>query len=264
MSEYLSQKYPDSSLDDSKHYETVIIAKINRMFHSLELLVNSSSDEISARCLLRAILDSVATYSFIYCRPDQEEKMFRHYLYTLDGYKVYKDNYVCGIMEKEGRQPFESACNDIIEKIEEKLYHHIYSKNSNEIISSIIKEANWKYVSLTNNNRLGFIDLYKMMGIEDQTAKYFQQYLSQFSHGLCLSNTGPSNNELLKRVLSESILVAGAMVKSIYCSFPHKEILSDFSKSAVAQSLLKSSDFKVDELEDYLKSLDINNNRMLI
>lgn len=264
FSDFLSQKYPDSSLDDTKHFETVIIAKIKRMFHSLELLSNGFDDEISARSILRTILDSVATYSFIYGRSDTKEKMFRHYLYALDGYRVYRDAVVLGVMENRNRQSFEHVCNSIINQIEEKLYNHVYSHKPNLVVSRIIKEADWKYVSLSNNDKYGFIDLYKMMGIEDITANYFQQFLSQFSHGLCLSNYYTSDAERLNRVLLESIIVADKMIKAVCNSFPYKIMLSSFLKSTSVSKLLNSPEFKIDELAEYVKSLMEKEDRILI
>lgn len=88
---YLSEKYPNSSsIEDTKHYQTIIIERIVQMFHSLELLTKDTLDEVSARCVLRGILDSVTIYSFIYQRTDVDDMLFRHYLYALDGWREYK------------------------------------------------------------------------------------------------------------------------------------------------------------------------------
>ena len=70
---YLSKKYPENnSIEDTKHYQTIIIERIVQMFHSLELLTKNTLDEVSARCVLRGIIDSVTTYSFIYQRTDEK------------------------------------------------------------------------------------------------------------------------------------------------------------------------------------------------
>ena len=88
---YLSEKYPQSSsIEDTKHYQTIIIEKIVRMFHTLELLTKETVDEVSARCVFRGILDSITTYSFIYQRTNEEDMLFRHYLYALYGWREYK------------------------------------------------------------------------------------------------------------------------------------------------------------------------------
>ena len=76
--EYLSNKYPlSSSIDDTKHYQTVIITKIVQMFHSLELLTKNTLDEVSARCVLRGILDSVTAYCFVYQRSAEPYPSYR-------------------------------------------------------------------------------------------------------------------------------------------------------------------------------------------
>lgn len=71
FSEYLSNRYTESSLDNPDYYKTIIIQKIVQMFHTLERLVEESQDEVSARCVLRGILDSVTAYCFIYQREDK-------------------------------------------------------------------------------------------------------------------------------------------------------------------------------------------------
>ena len=74
--DFLSEKYLNSSsIEDTKHYQTVIKMKIVRLFHSIELLSKETLDEMSARCVLRGILGSVTTYSFIYQRPDLNDKL---------------------------------------------------------------------------------------------------------------------------------------------------------------------------------------------
>ena len=76
---FLSEKYSQSSsIEDTKHYQTVIIAKIVQMFHSIELLTKDTVDEVSARCVLRGILDSVTTYCFIYQRTDVQKTVDIH------------------------------------------------------------------------------------------------------------------------------------------------------------------------------------------
>ena len=84
FSGFLSQKYTEVSLDNPNHYKTIIIQKVVRMFHTLEQLVKETQDEVSARCVLRGILDSVTTYCFIYQREDIYDMMFRNYLYEID------------------------------------------------------------------------------------------------------------------------------------------------------------------------------------
>ena len=66
---YINKYKPKcNSSKDMKCYQTAIVQKIAKMFHSLELLSRNTLDEVSARCILRGILDNITTYSFIYQR----------------------------------------------------------------------------------------------------------------------------------------------------------------------------------------------------
>lgn len=123
LGKYLSEKNPNtSSMEDTKHYQTVIIMKIVQMFHSLELLTKDTLDEVSARCVLRGILDSVTTYSFIYQRTDVNDMLFRHYLFALDGWREYKKSVIPISEDNEYKSKEDCACyveeeNTIIEHV---------------------------------------------------------------------------------------------------------------------------------------------------
>ena len=145
---YLSEKYPQSSsVEDTKHYQTVIIAKIVQMFHSLELLTKNTVDEVSARCVLRGILDNVTTYCFIYQRTDVNDMLFRHYLYALDGWREYKKSVITISEENEYKDKEDFACDYVIKQIEEKLKDHTYYTQDKAIASLLIQNSNWNEVS---------------------------------------------------------------------------------------------------------------------
>ena len=201
--DYLSEKYPDSnSIEDTKHYQTIIINKIVRMFHSLELLTKNTLDEVSARCVLRSILDSVKTYCFIYQRADEQDLLVRHYLYALDGWKEYYKS-VLGITEKnEVHYKEESLCNHVIKDIEDKLYLHPFYKQDSFVAKKIIQNARWNYESLQNPRSIKYREMYSLVGYNSNLKEYFHGYLSQFAHGLCFSNKG-TNSEALKNVMYE-------------------------------------------------------------
>ena len=194
FSEYLSQKYVERSLENTDYYRSIIIQKIVRMFQTLKLLTNISQDGVSVRCVLRGIIDNVATYCFIYQREDENDVLFRHYLYALDGFRIYKQNVVDGIMEKENvEKQYEIICNESIRQLEYKLVSHPYSKMGNINVEKIIHNANWRYESLQKPKPLKYGVIYKHIGFNSNMANYYQKYLPQFAHGLCISNF-PVNN----------------------------------------------------------------------
>lgn len=253
--EYLSEKYPQSSsIEDTKHYQTVIIMKIVRMFHSLELLTKGTLDEVSARCLLRGILDSVTAYSFVYQREDENDMLFRHYLYALDGWREYKKSVISISEENEYKDKEDYACDYVIKQIEEKLHNHPFYKKGGSNARKITQSAKWNYESLQNPRSLKYREMYTLVGIDSNLTKYFQGYLSQFAHGLCLSNK-PTSTEIMKSVLYESIVLADKLIQAICWTFNDQKMVDSFLDSDIIKSFLNSKDFNIDDLAEFTTAL---------
>lgn len=262
--EYLSEKYPkSSSIEDTKPYQTIIIGRIVRMFHSLELLTKDSLDEVAARCVLRGILDSVTTYSFIYQRRDVGDMRFRHYLYALDGWREYKNSVITISEENEYKYKEDNACDFAIKLIEEKLRNHSYYIHYKTTAEILVKKSNWKYESLPNPRSLKFGEIYEAIGLDVASTKYFQGFLSQFVHGLSLSNN-IANQEQMKRISYESIPIAARFIQAIYQTFHYPEMMTHFLSSDMIHSLLNSKDFNYDDLTDFVQSLVRKDNTILI
>ena len=253
---YISEKYPQSSsIVDTKHYQTVIIAKIVQMFHSLELLTKDTVDEVSARCLLRGILDSVTTYCFIYQRTDVNDMLFRHYLYALDGWREYKKSLITISEENEYKDKEDFACDYVIKQIEEKLKDHTYYTQDRAIANLLIQNSNWKYESLQNPRSLKYGEMYSAIGFNNKSIEYFLGYLSQFVHGLCLSNKSIADSEQMRRVLHECIPIADKFIQSINQTFHDKEMMINFVSSDIFQTFLNSKDFNFDDLAEFAYAL---------
>lgn len=256
FSEYLSGKYSESSLDNPNHYKTFIIQKIVRMFRTLDELTKDSKDEVSARCVLRGILDSVTTYCFIYEREDKSEILFRHYLYELDGLKTYKNAIVDGVLEDGNNKPlFDDLCHMAIAQLKKALSIHPYANLNNRNVDTIVKNNNWKYRSLDNPKSLTFSQIYKHVLLNDKLVNYYQKILSQYSHGLCLSNTPYLNAEQMQTVLFECIPLAERMVQGICETFSKKELVDNFRHSGYIKKIVCCQDFNYDELFEFAEAL---------
>lgn len=256
FSEYLSNKYTESSLDNPDHYKTIIIQKIVRMFHTLERLVKESQDEVSARCVLRGILDSVTTYCYIYQREDRNEMMFRHYLYMLDGFIKYKEAYIDGILEDGDKKfKYKSACDEVIRQITLKLSSHPYQDLDNKNVKTIVNNANWKYKSIDEPKGLSFKNMYEHINLNSKLICYYQEILSQHTHGLCLSNTIYRDSEQLMKVLFESIPLADRLIQGMCRTFSQKELLKHFRNSESYKAIIKCEGFNQDDLTDFAKSI---------
>lgn len=263
--EYLSEKYPQSSsIEDTKHYQTVIIMKIVRMFHSLELLTKGTLDEVSARCLLRGILDSVTAYSFVYQREDENDMLFRHYLYALDGWREYKKSVISISEENEYKDKEDYACDYVIKQIEKKLEEHIYYVQDRATANLLIQNSNWKYESLQNPRSLKYGEMYSTVGFNNKTIEYFQGYLSQFVHGLCLSNKPTADSEQMKRVLHECIPIADKFIQAVSQMFHDKEMVANLISSDIFQNFINSNDFNLDDLSVFANALVRKDKTILI
>lgn len=256
FSEYLSQKYPETSLDNPDHFKTIIIQKIVQMFHTLNTLTKVSNDEVSARCVLRGILDSVTTYCFIYQRKNKNDMMFRHNLYAIDGFTTYKTAIVDGILEEGINKPlFENSCNEVITKLKQQLSSHPYMNLRNRNIEIIIQNNNWKYESIVNPKSLSFQRMYKQIFQDVKLVNYYQEILSQYTHGLYLSNTPYIGKEQLQRVVFESIPLADRMIQGICNTFPQKEMLEYYRHTDTYNEMIRSHGFEYEELLKFAKSV---------
>lgn len=259
FSEYLSQMYVESSLDSLNHYKTIILQRVVRMFHTLKSLVNDGNDEVSARCVLRGILDSVTTYCFIYERPNMDEVLFRHYLYALDGFNSYKNSRVVFSNTHE----IEPLLNSSIEHILFKLHNLPFYLQNRPIAERILNNKNWKFDSLEETKGLSFKEMYKRVGFQDDWATYYQEYLSQYAHGLCFSNRNHSSSEQVKHVLYESIPIANRLIRSINKTFPDSPIKMEECLPAI-KKMVNSHEFNFEDCEVILSAMQEGNTTILI
>lgn len=265
ISEYLTEKYLDSnSIEDTKHYQTVIIQKIVGMFHTIVMLTKETQDEVSARCILRAILDSVTTYCFIYQRTDEEDMLFRHYLYALDGWKNYEDCAIGISEENDDKQKRLNLCNNIIKKLEDKLKHHSYYLQDSSKVEKLIIKRNWKYKSFHNISELSYAKMYNEVKFDASLSNYYQGYLSQFAHGLCLSNKPCPTQDYRKIVLYESIPIADRFVSAITYIFHDEKMKEHFLCSTKCKEFLNSKNFNYDDLNGLVKAYLHNDKTILI
>ena len=263
--EFFSEKYPvSSSIEDTKHYQTVIITKIVQMFHTLELLTKNSLDEVSARCVLRGILDSVTAYSFIYQREDENDMLFRHYLYALDGWREYKKSVITISEENEYKDKEDYACDYVIKQIEDKLHLHPFYKEGGSNAKKIIQSAKWNYESLQNPRSLSYGEMYTNVGFNNSSLKYFQGYLSQFAHGLYLSNKCIADSEPMNRVLYECIPIADKFTQAISQTCHDKEMMTNLIGSDIFQDFLNSKNYNFDDFSEFALALVRKDKTLLI
>lgn len=264
FSDYLSRGYFKCILEDSKPSQTIIIKKIVQMFHTLEMLVKVAQDQASERCVLRGILDSVTTYCFVYQRTDIKDVIFRHYLYILDGWKEYKNTIIETSENCDCTKFVVCQCDDAINQIEEKLQIHPFYIQNSSTAKSIIQKANWKYESLQNPRSLKYWEIYKNVGFDEKLVNYYQGYLSQFAHGLCLSNTRNAHSEQMKSIIYESIPIEYRFIQAILHNFRDDNLMDKFLGSEKYKEFLDSKQTNLNDIADTVQALVHNDKTLLI
>lgn len=257
----LQKLYNNDGINDIPSYVLRLVKKMLETWGSIFLIYSHNRDYVSACTLCRNIIDNLATIYHVYMNSNEDEKVFKHYLYVLDGilcrYKDYPDyNQIVNngrIKEDEFialvTQVRDTNKSDMIAKefiIKELKRSPLY--NNNKIVNQIIENANWKYKSLKpllnpkEKNQFTWNSLYKMVDSNPSFSTY-ASYLSVFVHGLSISNCDlDKSEELFEPILSLSIVNLNSTlvaIKEIYKN-EIKRYNIDFKKSSTAKTLLCS------------------------
>lgn len=206
----LASKHNSKDIYDVNSYQVTILNRIYHSITTIDILLNQCNDPISAYGLLRTIIDSISAYCFIYDNNNQEEVEFRHFLYMLDGCASFNELFSHDIINTSFKIPEESdvysvkaqqsvdKIRQIQDCIEEKLYGHHYLIISPDTAEKIIHDREWKYRSIECNSNKNYYDwrgVYEKIGCDQNIVDFVVKYLSQFVHGLYISNT--MNSELM-------------------------------------------------------------------
>ena len=134
----------------------------------------------------------------------------------------------------------------------------------NNDVEKIVRDNNWKYISLQDSQQVKFGKMYQLIGFDEKTATYFQGFLSQFAHGLLFSNYTEGHSEQMIRVLYESLPLADRLCKTIYSTFHDQNLISYFIQSHSYDSFINAPDFIFDDLYEFAKTITRNDNTLLI
>ncbi len=117
-----------------------------------------------------------------------------------------------------------------------------------------MEHANWRYESLNNTTKMKFREMYKLIKLEDRLVNYYQNILSQYAHGLFLSNTTFIHSGQLQKVLFESIPLADRIIQGICRTFPKDDLICFFLRSDACRGILNNPDFNTNDLLDFAKT----------
>lgn len=181
------------------------IIKIAKLFDSFVTVLTETQDYNTACSIIRMIYDNWYSYMFIYHFSEGEERLLRYYLYVIDGINQRAET----MEELKGGGLIDPGvlkmANTTIQDCDKAraqytvLIHKLslYPKHT-VFIDKFVEKGWWQYKSLTGKkpSKYQWNELYEHMSGKD--TKAYMDYLSQYVHGLYLSNLTivPSNEEM--------------------------------------------------------------------
>lgn len=193
--------YQFASVNDLKGYVAHFCYIRLKSFDTFLKVVVNNKDYVTANCILRMLGDCVSIFHLVYMEPNTEYRLLRHCLYVLDGCErnlvVLPENSI-----KEGTLSDEERnhANELIKlsrehrkrmmrEAQDLLDKNPLKKKDEDAFNCIVKNRNWKFKefkSYKNKNQYQWRDLYEQI---DYSGEYdLISYLSQYAHGLSMSN----------------------------------------------------------------------------
>ncbi len=262
----VAENHSSNKVNDVNSYQAMILKRVCRSLVTLENVLCKCNDPVSGYGLLRIIADGVCSFCFIYDNSDADEVLFRHYLYILDGCSQFNDFYnqmiSCSQLDNGKKneinsrdQGHDNKNTEIIQEgVLEEIKQHFYYKNNKKQIEPIIKSRNWKYKSLLlpeADNRYEWIDIYEKVIGDRSISILLSRYLSQYVHGLFLSNNNnPNADSHYLIIYNMAISIEKLLLKSI---------LNIFSKERLLERMFNKFDIKAFESGKRINLDDIIN-----
>ncbi len=206
----ITDLYRYASVDNLKGYIAHFCYLRLVSFDTLIKVVIQNKDYLSANCILRMLGDSVAVFRLIYMERDIDKLLLRHSLYVIDGCErnldvLPEENHNSGIMPDEEF----AKSNEVtrfnredrkrkIKQAEELINKSPLKMKDQAAFNKIVEDRNWKFKEFKNYKKIGsnqykWQDLYKLIGCCEGFD--LLSYISQFAHGLSMSNLVISMNE---------------------------------------------------------------------
>ena len=194
------QVYSSTSVSDIPGYALEFCRKILIQVSSLVNVSRERKDYSTVCTLVRMLADNVATINLVYCQTDDEERIIRHLLYVLDGitdrYKLlearevqYNGTIPIDVFEAlkaqvDGALENAKGCIEYCQKTLRRSPHYAHFPREMEFL---IQRKNWKFKDLAAPNKsYTWKEMYEMLEIK--TGNEMFSYLSQYVHGLSVSN----------------------------------------------------------------------------
>lgn len=199
----LTSLYQYASVQYLKGYVAHFCHLRLKSFDTLIKVVVEHKDYVSANCLLRMLGDSVAVFRLIYGEKDKDFLLLRHALYVIDGCErnmavlpekdISEGSLPDNELEEANRQIRYSREHRqrLMREAQEILDQSTLQNRDKDAFDKIVEDRNWKFKEFKFYKKKG-CNQYKWQELYDliDECKYFDllSYISQFAHGLSMSN----------------------------------------------------------------------------
>lgn len=231
----ICNKYPFANVTYLTGYVAHFCYIRLKSFDTFFKVVVEHKDYVTANCILRMLGDCVAVFHLIYMEQDADLRLLRHCLYVLEGCERNMDvlpeggiNQGCipddELQELEEQVRFNRAHREaMMNEVQAMLDSSPLKKKDEAAFNRIVKERNWKFKTFEDvratKNQYQWKDMYARIGKCD-TFDLFS-YISQYAHGLSMSNLVINVNEhSFDGMLGEAVGLMDRMTSSIYLLYP--------------------------------------------
>lgn len=240
--------YPNSSVDDIPSYVLSFIRKILVQATTLVKIARERNDYNTVCAIVRMLADNVATINLVYNCKEDEEKVLRHLLYVIDGVSYRHDALVGHPMHYDGKisqETYDELKQQVQRAIDNTAQCISFCKKVIQVrdlydtykthIDILINNKDWKYRELGKPNLRSYTwkEMYSKLNIK--TGDEMFPYLSQYVHGLSVSNIALGDLEDFRAPLSFAYCLIGWLLKYLLNVYePH---IGDYSKEEILKIL---------------------------
>ena len=212
---------PSASVSDIPGYCLEFCRKVLIQAETLVDVARKREDYCTVCSLVRMLADNIATINLVYCCQDDEERILRHLLYVLDGIyirhkllnerevkydgKISKETFEALYLQvEEAKHNAEGCIKYCVDTIKKSPYY----TSSQTDLEELISRRNWKFKRITRpKEAYSWKEMYAMLEIK--TADEMFPYLSQYVHGLSVSNIALNDVDDFEAPLSFAICLLG-------------------------------------------------------
>lgn len=207
-----------------------------KSFDTMLKVVEMHHDHVSAKCLLRMLVDCMAVFRLVYLEPDEDQRLLRHALYVIDGCEKNLEILPEALDISEGALPEielqyynQKIQGDrdhrkrLINEAKEILTNSPLKKKDEKAFEKIVKDRNWKFKNFeVSTKSYSWTELYNMIDRAGKQNPF--SFLSQYAHGLSMSNLVITNKNADRNgLLLEGIGLLETMIDYMLMFFKEEQ-----------------------------------------